>query len=149
MINTVSFSLDYLRERAKKKPEGYMEDMLAHGTVQDDKLIMKIEDVNMLFEKYNGQVIRSFDQEPGTGEVLSNFFSSVRESVKTGFRRVSAEKHQERLDICAQCRFWRPSAFMGMGKCKKCGCSGVKLWLSTSRCPINKWDSDESGNMLN
>lgn len=149
MNDFVLFSVDYLRERAKTKPEGYLEDMLSNGVVENNMLKMKLENVYMLFEKYGGEAIRPKLKEATTKEALYNFVSAMQESAKTGFKRVSSEKHKERLDICSQCRFWKQTAYLGMGKCRKCGCSGLKLWLSTSRCPIQKWGPDTTENSLN
>jgi hypothetical protein len=48
---------------------------------------------------------------------------------------------EQRLSICGKCRFW--SGVEGgpliKGRCGKCGCSGVKLGMATSRCPIGQW----------
>ena len=56
-----------------------------------------------------------------------------------GFPIVSGEGLAERKRICAECEFWNAGAFGGLGRCGKCGCSGVKLRMATSRCPLKKW----------
>lgn len=58
---------------------------------------------------------------------------------KAGFPIVSGEVLSERKGICAACEFWNADAFGGLGRCGKCGCSGVKLRLATSKCPLKKW----------
>lgn len=45
----------------------------------------------------------------------------------------------ERKAICLDCPNWNPRGYNGMGKCEACGCSGFKIKLAASRCPINKW----------
>lgn len=59
--------------------------------------------------------------------------------VAAGFPIVSGEDLELRKGVCATCEFWSANAFGGLGKCGKCGCSGVKLRLSTSGCPLKKW----------
>ena len=45
----------------------------------------------------------------------------------------------KRLDICNGCEF----LFKPTGTCKKCGCFMViKSRISTSRCPIGKWEKE-------
>ena len=75
------------------------------------------------------------------GEMASNFASSIKEWVKHGAPVVSEDQYKERAEACLACEFWDPEAFAGKGKCLKCGCSGVKLYLSTSKCPVGKWEA--------
>lgn len=58
---------------------------------------------------------------------------------KAGFPIVSGADLAERKGICVECEHWNAGAFGGLGRCGKCGCSGVKLRLATSRCPAGKW----------
>ena len=41
--------------------------------------------------------------------------------------------------ICNGCPQWDASGFLGVGKCKVCGCSGFKLNIRASICPLLKW----------
>lgn len=68
-----------------------------------------------------------------------NFTGAIVDYAKDGFRNVTAVQHASRMVICNGCEFWDKQAFMGLGKCKKCGCSGAKLWIAGSKCPIGKW----------
>jgi predicted Zn-ribbon and HTH transcriptional regulator len=60
---------------------------------------------------------------------------------KAGFQLAPSEVYASRLDTCKTCDSWSNNAFLGAGSCAKCGCSGVKLKLATSKCPIGKWDA--------
>lgn len=60
---------------------------------------------------------------------------------KAGFALAPADVCTQRKSICQGCEFWKGDGFNGMGKCTKCGCSGVKLKLATSSCPIGMWDA--------
>lgn len=72
--------------------------------------------------------------------------AAVNWATKDGFKRVTDEQFQERHKICLACEHWDSSAFNGMGKCKLCGCSSMKLYMPHSRCPHNppKWSSIEN-----
>lgn len=60
-----------------------------------------------------------------------------------GAPRVSEEVFQFRLDQCEGCHFWNGQSAFGYGKCGKCGCSGLKLFMATTRCPLDppRWTS--------
>ena len=85
------------------------------------------------------KIINDFD--PSLIQMAKNFGSAMIDSAKTGFKKVTPEQHAERMVICNTCEFWDGKARMGMGKCAKCGCTGSKQWLASSKCPINLWGS--------
>lgn len=37
--------------------------------------------------------------------------------------------------ICSACPHWDPAGWLGKGRCRKCGCAGIKQEWSTERCP--------------
>ena len=49
--------------------------------------------------------------------------------------KVAPEVYSERLEICRACEHYE----LATGRCRKCGCSGLKLELATEKCPIGKW----------
>lgn len=51
----------------------------------------------------------------------------------------SKEVYDERKAVCEKCMNWEPRGFNGLGRCIACGCSGFKLNLAASKCPINLW----------
>jgi hypothetical protein len=75
-----------------------------------------------------------------------NFKNAMVDWAKGGFGTVSQNTFKGRIDICKQCEFWQ-SFGDTVGRCRKCGCSSVKMALSTSRCPLNppKWGSVPNG----
>lgn len=75
----------------------------------------------------------------GIAELSKNFTVAMFEYAKDGFKNASEETYQKRLEICRACSFWDEAGYFGMGKCNKCGCSGAKLRIDSSNCPINKW----------
>jgi hypothetical protein len=54
---------------------------------------------------------------------------------------VPAVEVQRRLAICQACEWWRTEAYGGTGGCghEQCGCSRMKMLLTTERCPMGKW----------
>ena len=50
---------------------------------------------------------------------------------------------RQRIAFCEACKFYKPGGNLGFGECHApgCGCSRAKLWLATSKCPLNppKW----------
>lgn len=73
------------------------------------------------------------------GEPIVSVVKAGAQWAKAGFPIVSDEGFEERKRICLECEFWNAAAFGGLGRCGKCGCSGVKLRLATSKCPVEKW----------
>jgi hypothetical protein len=57
-----------------------------------------------------------------------------------GFQIVSDDIYNQRHAICSACEYWEAGAFLGSGRCEKCGCSTkAKLRLATEKCPVGKW----------
>lgn len=71
--------------------------------------------------------------------MLSNFITESVKLAKSGFKLTSEEEFHRRLEICRKCSFWDEAARNGLGKCRKCGCTKLKHWYSTSHCPIKLW----------
>lgn len=51
----------------------------------------------------------------------------------------SDEVVEERKATCLGCLNWNPRGYKGLGRCEACGCSGLKVKLSASKCPLLKW----------
>lgn len=81
---------------------------------------------------------------PSLARMAGNFIGAMGAYAKDGFRNVTKEQHGVRQAICNGCEFWDGKARMGAGKCMKCGCSGAKLWMASSECPIKKWGKEEA-----
>lgn len=60
---------------------------------------------------------------------------------KAGFPVAAFAVRLERRAICEACPAWRPKGNLGLGECvdPRCGCSRLKRWLATERCPAGKW----------
>ena len=102
---------------------------------------MELADANAARMKERDKENRTAASSPGVAtpslaDMTKSFASSVYGWARAGFAVASEETKSERLAICRECEFWKEGKY---GRCMKCGCSGIKLWLATERCPIGKW----------
>jgi hypothetical protein len=77
-------------------------------------------------------------ETPKLADMAKSFSGAISKWAKSGFDTCTEEQYNDRLDICRGCEYWKDGA---IGRCMKCGCAGLKLWLKTERCPIGKWYS--------
>ena len=59
--------------------------------------------------------------------------------VASGFKVVNASQYNDRLNICQSCDRWQGEKVFGLGVCGSCGCTGIKLYAASEKCPLNKW----------
>lgn len=75
-------------------------------------------------------------------EMARSFAKAMLDWKRGGFKVVSFRQFIERRETCRSCPFWGgDGAMLGLGRCGKCGCSGLKLFPTTSTCPVGKWKS--------
>jgi len=123
--------LQHIKDMAKHRPPGYEEDVLSHGVVSDDQLDIPDATYQVLCRKYRPVM-------PSWTEMLTNFTGSMAGWVRAGFPVVSNDEFTNRLETCMGCENWdRSGAFP---RCSKCGCTQLKLWLKTEKCPIAAWE---------
>ena len=51
------------------------------------------------------------------------------------FSKVTDEQFQARKTICLSCPNWDNTGYNNTGKCKLCGCSVMKLYIPSAKCP--------------
>lgn len=145
--NIVKIDKEELERRLKIFPK-YYEGLIKLGEFKDGDFYIFKEKIaeynknNSNSQKTEQPKIRKDNLKlsgPPMTELVSNFSKSIFAWAKAGFKVASEEDFSKRKEICGSCEFWKGDANMGTGKCLKCGCSGAKLWLATSECPINKW----------
>ena len=137
----IRFTLEQLREKAIIRPPGYYEDVLSLAAVDGDSVSLRDEDYRHLMEKYRGTTGAKPPEEPTASELVGNFSSAVAKWAVAGFPVVEQDVFDARSAACESCEFWDGQARLGLGKCthRKCGCTRMKRWLATERCPIGKW----------
>ena len=103
---------------------------------------------------------RMLEEEEASNTKFPSLFKMGRNLVKdtwTGMKAkskgynwmVSAEKANERLEICRQCPFFKydkenPETGIADGRCAHCGCfMNTKAHWASAECPIGKWGKCE------
>lgn len=73
-------------------------------------------------------------------DLVARFSVSMVQWMKDGMRVVSPRQFRIRRELCEACRYWKGEGSQWwLGRCRKCGCSGLKLHLASEVCPINRW----------
>lgn len=124
---------------AARWSQGYLEDLLDAACIEGDTVTFDPSIHATLQAKY-GLGSAPF-AEPGLTELAGNFGRAVAKWASAGFPVVEEGDYQARLAACQACSHWDGAARLGLGKCRapKCGCTRLKLWLRTEKCPMGKW----------
>lgn len=79
--------------------------------------------------------------EPSVAELAGNFASAMGRWILAGAPVASQIQYYARAAICDSCPHWDGKARAGLGKCgvPGCGCTSMKRWLATEKCPLGKW----------
>lgn len=72
-------------------------------------------------------------RDPTGVELIRNFGAAVGRWAAAGFEVTGQDEYARRRVACDACADW-----VG-GRCRRCGCTGLKLWLATERCPAGRW----------
>jgi hypothetical protein len=78
-------------------------------------------------------------------DVLAGAAKSIGAIVKSGFEIASLEVQRERAMVCGACEWWDLEGNFGLGKCRICRCTKVKLTYAATRCPLGKWENTTHG----
>ncbi len=130
--------LTTLQAAAAERPPGYLEDVLARGTVAGDWLEISPEALADLRAKY--RPAGTEPPLPAAATILRNAARAAAAEVRDriqGTPPLEPSEIERRLSICkAPCEKWRPSD----NRCSECGCFGnFKTRLRSQSCPLGKW----------
>ena len=78
-------------------------------------------------------------------ELADNFTRATATWTSQGFPTPSEEEYQRRAELCNGCKFWNANEWLNVGRCMKCGCSGVKRYMATATCPLGIWEGKPYG----
>jgi len=78
-------------------------------------------------------------EPPTLAQRLKTFSQAAVDWAANGFKNVPHDVFEARKSICLQCHYWKGEMAFGYGGCGKCGCSGLKLFLPTQKCPDGRW----------
>jgi hypothetical protein len=67
------------------------------------------------------------------------FLQAMRTWKSAGFPLPTRRMIHNRLTICKACEQFLPGGNLMLGECKKCGCTKLKTFLATEKCPLGKW----------
>lgn len=76
---------------------------------------------------------------------LSTKYRRLGVALKTwhdaGMPVANRQTRKHRATVCKACPHWLPGGNLGLGECRApgCGCTSLKRWLATERCPLAKW----------
>ena len=76
---------------------------------------------------------------PTLAEKMDNLTLSLLNYARSGFKVTEPDKATARLDICIECNYYSGQRGLLKIMCRKCGCSGLKLFMDSSICPLKKW----------
>lgn len=79
------------------------------------------------------------EDAPSAATLAARALKAGAKWAASGFSMATDEQQAQRRSICDECPMWDATAFGGRGKCRKCGCGGLKLKLATEKCPLGKW----------
>ena len=92
--------------------------------------------------------------DPSIWKKAKNFAKATVRDIKTGFKRLTQEQFDRRLEMCKGCSYVLMRDVKEAGniidkivfRCrhKKCGCFlQVKAWRTSEQCPMNHWEKIE------
>lgn len=82
-------------------------------------------------------------EPPSKLDRLRSFAQAMVGWMAQGFAVVPSAVLEERRGICETCLWWSGESSFGYGRCGKCGCTGLKLFLPKEKCPIDKWKAHQ------
>ena len=129
--STVAIGMASLLEAALIRGAGYAEAVIEAGTVADDVVFLPEKDWLSIRARF---AIRP----PTIRKQFANFMRAMRAWHSAGFPVVSRATFGVRFSACKACEYWHAEDLLKFGRCRheKCGCSCLKLWLSTEACPL-------------
>lgn len=141
----VCFAYRILLKTAKARPEGYLAEVLKLGHRRGPDVCMSSDTYRMLRDKYAPALTPAPAprRQPTWTDLIANFTQAAKEWAAAGYPLADRDTLEHRRFQCEgdatvkACPHWDPTAYLGTGGCRLCGCSRAKLWLATSHCPAS------------
>lgn len=137
----ITIPIQYLKDHSLGRSIGFTEEVMKLSKVDAESISIDVNDWQRLSKEYRVQT--SNIVEPSITELSTNFAGAMLRWTKAGFKTSNLPTYKIRYAACLCCDYWDGSARMGLGKCNApgCGCTKIKLWLASEKCPIGKWPS--------
>lgn len=143
MTQKLRFPLDQLETHCATRKKGFCDEVRKRAEYEGADIIIQFSDWVELTRKHRIPHPPSYiaSDEPTIAELASNFAGAIARWSSDGFPVVTAGQYKDRAAACETCEHWDGSARLGLGKCKApgCGCTKLKRWLATEKCPLAKW----------
>lgn len=117
----------------KEDPEAYLADVRRASEDLGETVKLSSEEFHAIRARHPNR------KAPTRAELAANFGKALARWAAAGFKVTPEDVYRTRLRTCEACEHWDAKAYQGLGKCRLCGCSKAKLWLSTETCPVSKW----------
>ncbi len=121
----VAISLADFRRSADSRHAAFVGDALSVGKAEGDQLVFEDTVYANLLHRH----------PPKLGSEAAALLQSGGSWIAAGLLVVDGGTHQARSGQCAVCPSWDARR----ARCLECGCFGLKLWLTSSRCTLGKW----------
>lgn len=135
--STVSYWLEDLVKVSQRRPAGYLDHVLSLAVRNlGGRVWLTAEDHGYLVNLYRDEL-----PEPRMTELAHRAGRALLKWARAGFPVADEATITQRRAACQSCPHWQAQARRGLGKCghAKCGCTKLKWWLATERCPDGRW----------
>jgi len=78
-------------------------------------------------------------EPPSLLDRARSFAAAAKEWIRAGMPVATSDQVEARLQTCRMCGYWSGESAPFHTACRKCGCAGIKLWMTTSKCPDGRW----------
>jgi hypothetical protein len=121
------------------RPVGFADFVLSRGRVERGRVVLTRDAHRDVLTAFYPHLVTSAIslKDPSPAELAKNFAVAMADWVRAGYEVVDQAEHERRRAICLECEHWDAGARLGTGKCRVCGCSSVKWWLASSKCPTS------------
>jgi len=135
----ISFSWQDFERACATRPKGYRSHVLSLAKISHGRVWLKPEDHTYLANFYR----QGAPPEPRWTDNAANLGRAIKRWVSAGFPVADEATIAQRASACRACLYWDGAARFGLGKCNhaKCGCTMLKWWLETEKCPDDRWPS--------
>lgn len=133
----ISIALQDFERACGERPAGYREHVLSYAKIAGDRLWLSPEDHTYLANFYR----QGAPPEPRWTDNAMNLGRAMTRWISAGFPVADDATIAQRAAACRACPYWDGSARLGLGKCThaQCGCTRLKWWLQTEKCPDGRW----------
>ncbi len=132
--------LENIAAFATNRPESYLTALLAAGIIENGKLLIEADVCARIHAEHPPGLSIAVTPEisfPSLPELARNFLSATARWITAGLPVVDRAQFEQRVTVCKTCPEWLGDALIP--RCRKCGCTALKPWLATEKCPLGKW----------